>query len=141
VAADTLGRVSRGRTAKVLTHRYDGAAVGRHPDQLIVEEPLEIHLDGVLVKTTKRTPGHDFELAAGFCLIEGLLAGAAVRQCKYCGTGAAVDSEFNVVSVEVLAAVPDTVTDEQRLFYAPEELAAAHRAPATGGVRSAEARP
>jgi len=30
VAADTLGRVSRGRTAKVLTHRHDGAAVNRH---------------------------------------------------------------------------------------------------------------
>ena len=30
MAADTLGRVSRGRTAKVLTHRHDGAAVNRH---------------------------------------------------------------------------------------------------------------
>jgi hypothetical protein len=35
MAADTLGRVSRGRTAKVLTHRDDGAAVSRHPDPLI----------------------------------------------------------------------------------------------------------
>src|SRR5918995_311391 len=125
VAADTLGRVSRGRTAKVLTHRFDGAAVSRHPDQLIVEEPIEIHLDGVLVSTTMRTPGHDFELAAGFCFTEGLLAGAAVRQCKYCGTGSTVDSEFNVVSVET-----------------EELVAAAHGAAPAGGVRSsAEARP
>ncbi len=98
--------MSRGRTARVLTHRYDGAAVRRHPDQLIVEEPLEIHLDGVLVSTTMRTPGHDFELAAGFCFTEGLLAGAAVRQCKYCGTGSAVDSEFNVVSVDTAGRAP-----------------------------------
>lgn len=42
--------------------------------------------------------------------------------------------------LEVLAAVPDTVTHEQRLFDAPEELAAAHGAAPTGGVRSAEAR-
>lgn len=35
MAADTLGRVSRGRTAKVLTHRDDGAPVSRHPDPLI----------------------------------------------------------------------------------------------------------
>jgi FdhD protein len=98
--------VSRGRTAKVLTHRYDGGSVTRQPDQLIVEEPLEIQLDGVLVSTTMRTPGHDFELAAGFCLTEGLLAGVPVRQCRYCGTGSAVDSEFNVVTVETGGLAP-----------------------------------
>jgi len=102
----TLQGVSRGRTAKVLTHRYDAGAVTRQPDQLIVEEPLEIQLDGALVSTTMRTPGHDFELAAGFCLTEGLLAGAPVRQCRYCGTGAAVDSEFNVVTVETGGVAP-----------------------------------
>jgi FdhD protein len=89
-----------------LTHRYDGTTVRRRPDQLIVEEPLEIHLDGVLVSTTMRTPGHDFELAAGFCFTEGLLAGAAVRQCKYCGTGSAVESEFNVVTVDTGGRAP-----------------------------------
>jgi FdhD protein len=98
--------VSRGRTAKVLKHRYDGAGVTRQPDQLIVEEPLEIQLDGVLVSTTMRTPGHDFELAAGFCFTEGLLAGVPVRQCRYCGTGSAVDSEFNVVTVETGGQAP-----------------------------------
>jgi FdhD protein len=102
----TLQRVSRGRTAKVLTHRYDETGVTRQPDQLIVEEPLEIQLDGVTVTTTMRTPGHDFELAAGFCLTEGLLAGAPVRQCRYCGTGSAVDSEFNVVTVETGGLAP-----------------------------------
>lgn len=98
--------MSRGRIAKVLTHRYDGGSVTRQPDQLIVEEPLEIQLDGVLVSTTMRTPGHDFELAAGFCLTEGLLAGVPVRQCRYCGTGSAVDSEFNVVTVETGGLAP-----------------------------------
>ncbi|HET6664600.1 MAG TPA: formate dehydrogenase accessory sulfurtransferase FdhD [Acidimicrobiales bacterium] len=98
--------MSRGRTAKVLTHRYDGRRVTRQPDQLIVEEPLEIQLDGALVTTTMRTPGHDFELAAGFCFTEGLLAGTLVRQCRYCGTGSAVDSEFNVVTVETGGAAP-----------------------------------
>jgi len=99
-------RVARGRTAKVLTHRYDGTGLHRQPDHLIVEEPLEIHLDDVLVATTMRTPGHDFELAAGFCLTEGLLDGAPVRSCKYCGTGSAVESEFNVVSVDTGGQAP-----------------------------------
>lgn len=90
----------RGRVDRVLVQRWDGKALHRRPDQLIVEEPLEIHLDGVLVATTMRTPGHDFELAAGFCFTEGLLGDATVRSCKYCGTGSAVESEFNVVSVD-----------------------------------------
>jgi FdhD protein len=94
--------------ARVLTSHYDGNGLARRPDQLVVEEPLEIHLDGTLVSTTMRTPGHDFELAAGFCFTEGLLAGAPVRTCKYCGTGSAVESDFNVVTVETggLAPVP-----------------------------------
>jgi FdhD protein len=99
--------MSRGRTAKVLTRHYDGGRLRRRPDHLIVEEPLEIRLDGSLVATTMRTPGHDFELAAGFCHTEGLLAGATVRQCKYCGTGSAVESEFNVVTVDTGGRAPE----------------------------------
>ncbi len=53
---------------------------GRVPfvDELAVEEPLEIRLDGVVVATTMRTPGDDVELAAGFCHGDGLLGGAAI---------------------------------------------------------------
>jgi FdhD protein len=89
-----------------LTHHYRSGALARRPDQLVVEEPLEIHLDGTLVATTMRTPGNDFELAAGFCFTEGLLAGAPVRRCRYCGTGSAVDSEFNVVSIDTGGRAP-----------------------------------
>ena len=90
----------------MLTHRYRSGALARRPDHLVVEEPLEIHLDGALVATTMRTPGNDFELAAGFCFTEGLLAGAPVRSCRYCGTGSAVESEFNVVSVDTGGRAP-----------------------------------
>ena len=91
----------RGRSAKVLVHRIDGDVVRRVPDEVIVEEPLEIRLDGHLVTTTMRTPGHDFELAAGLCFTDGLLAGAPVLRARYCtpeASGAA--NEFNVVTVE-----------------------------------------
>jgi FdhD protein len=46
-------------------------------DRVAVEEPLEIRIDGQPVAVTMRTPGHDEELALGFCLSEGLLPGAA----------------------------------------------------------------
>ncbi|HEX6165959.1 MAG TPA: formate dehydrogenase accessory sulfurtransferase FdhD [Acidimicrobiales bacterium] len=101
--------MSRGRTAKVLAHRYGEGALRRQPDHLIVEEPLEIQLDGTLVATTMRTPGDDFELAAGFCFTEGLLAGAPVRRCRYCATGSAVTSEFNVVTVDTGGRAPAPV--------------------------------
>jgi FdhD protein len=41
-------------------------------DRVAVEEPLEIRVNGRPVAVTMRTPGHDEELALGFCLTEGL---------------------------------------------------------------------
>lgn len=43
------------------------------PDQVAVEEPLEIRVDGRPVAVTMRTPGHDEELALGFLYGEGLI--------------------------------------------------------------------
>ena len=44
----------------------------RLPDVVAVEEPLEVRINGEPVAVTMRTPGHDEELALGFCLSEGL---------------------------------------------------------------------
>jgi FdhD protein len=46
-------------------------------DAVAVEEPLEIRINGEPVAVTMRTPGHDEELALGFCLSEGLAPSAA----------------------------------------------------------------
>ena len=78
----------------------------RRPDELIVEEPLTVHLDGQLVSTTMRTPGHDYELAVGYCFTEGLLGGAPVEEVRYCATGSAVDTAFNVVTVSTGGRAP-----------------------------------
>jgi FdhD protein len=60
VAAGMLARVER-----------DGGT-----DEVAVELPLEIRLNGEPVAVTMRTPGHDLELAAGFLYGEGIVDSA-----------------------------------------------------------------
>src|SRR5438445_12922220 len=52
-----------------------GRAAAR--DDLAVEEPLEIRVDGTPLAVTMRTPGEDEELAVGFLAGEGLITGPA----------------------------------------------------------------
>jgi FdhD protein len=100
--------MSRGRTKKVMVTRLgpDVADTGKSPDEVVTEEPLEIRLDDITVATTMRTPGNDFELAAGFAWGEGLMSGP-IRDIRYCGTGSAVESEFNVVSIDSGGTAPE----------------------------------
>src|SRR5207245_10493693 len=60
--------------AKVL--RY-GEQTERRDDQLAAEEPLELRLDGEPLTVMMRTPGHDRELALGFCYGEGIIRDVA----------------------------------------------------------------
>ncbi len=100
--------MTRGRSERVLVRHWDGAREQRRPDDLVVEEPLTIELDAVTVTTTMRTPGHDFELAAGFCFTEGLLGDASVTSIRYCANEPAADTEFNLVTVDTDGAPPPT---------------------------------
>jgi FdhD protein len=52
------------------TVEHDGIS-----DEVAIEEPLEIRVDGAPLAVTMRTPGHDFELALGFLYGEGLIDG------------------------------------------------------------------
>src|SRR3954451_12061823 len=67
---------------------HDGAR-----DEVAVEEPLEIRVDGQALAVTMRTPGHDEELALGFLHGEGLI-GPEPRSA-----GATVDLAAHVVDV------------------------------------------
>lgn len=91
--------MARGRTETVLAHHFDGEVLRRRPEEVVVEEPLTVRINDVDVATTMRTPGHDFELAVGLLHADGALGGAAVTDIRYCATGTAVETEFNVVSV------------------------------------------
>ena len=57
-------------TARVDVVRFPAGTT--EADGVAVEEPLEIRIGGEPVAVTMRTPGHDEELALGFCLTEGL---------------------------------------------------------------------
>src|SRR5438270_2318891 len=54
--------------ASYATVRHD-----RGQDEVAIEEPLEIRVDGEALAVTMRTPGHDEELALGFLYGEGLI--------------------------------------------------------------------
>lgn len=82
-----------------MARHFDGDRLTRRPEELVVEEPLTVRLNEVDVATTMRTPGHDFELAVGLLHADGMLAGSPIVEIRYCATGSAVDTEWNVVSV------------------------------------------
>jgi FdhD protein len=98
--------MGRARTERLIVTRVNSGGARREPDELVVEEPMTVQLDGVVVTTTMRTPGNDYELAVGFCFTEGLLGGHTVTGVRYCATGAAVDTEFNVVTVDTGGRAP-----------------------------------
>ncbi len=88
---------------------------------VVVEEPLEICLNGRSVAVLMRTPGLEKELAAGFCLGEGLVADlmdiALVRHCgravpNEVSEGDALDESRNRVDVTLM---PGVASAEERI--------------------------
>src|SRR5207244_11510070 len=83
----------------------DGGPLER-PDRLATEEPMEIRAGGpgqepVSVAVTMRTPGNDFELAAGFLYTEGLIrARDEVASVAYCELPAE-EQRYNVLTVRL----------------------------------------
>ncbi len=78
-----------------------------HEDRVATEEPLEIRVaapnsPAQRVAVTMRTPGHDFELAAGWLVHERVTTPEAVRSVRYCTDESLTAlEEFNVVTVDL----------------------------------------
>ncbi len=103
-----------------------GADGGKRDDVVATEEPLEIRLswtqpDGrraqQSISITMRTPGSDEELAAGFLLTEGIIAGRAeLDAIGPCGPPAA-NGLINVVRVDLAPGVEVDLARLERHFY------------------------
>jgi FdhD protein len=91
-----------------VTEVRDGAAVV-HEDRLATEEPLELRLQAPGLPATRlgvtmRTPGNDFELAAGWVVHERVAPPDGIGGVRYCtDTDLSPAQEFNVVTVELTA--------------------------------------
>ncbi len=115
---------TRGLTesAKILAYRE--GAWRDTVDDLAAEEPLEIRLiAGTVMRragVTMRTPGSDFELAAGFLLGEGVIAQRSdISEITYC-VDPEIDPEqqYNIVNVSLTNGMPENVYALERHFSA-----------------------
>lgn len=93
-----------GRARRLAISRWTEEGLSQHRDNVASEEPLEIRLveagaAPVSLAVTMRTPGHDFELVAGFLLSEGLLEEPSqVARISYC-KDPDQEQAFNIVNV------------------------------------------
>jgi FdhD protein len=117
-------RSTTGPTTPAQVLVVDGAGTQRRPDRLVTEEPMEIRAHGPRerprpVAVTMRTPGNDFELAAGFLLTEGIVDHAAdIDEIAYCLAGAEEPQEYNVVTVRTRVPVADRLTERRHVAHA-----------------------
>ncbi len=90
-----------------------GGAHETRPAAIVVEEPLELRLDGEALTVTMRTPGHDVELAAGFLVTEGIVADfGAVDAIAHCA------ETRNVVEIRTESGAAGVRPPDARHFYA-----------------------
>ena len=114
-----MGRVTARRRVQ---HVTADAAVARS-DTLVVEEPMEIRVNGAPITVTMRTPGADVELAQGFLLTEGVIDRREDLICaRYCKGVDAQDSgspqnNYNVLDVTLAPHVRAPDVDVTRNFY------------------------
>ncbi len=105
-----------GRTRRTPALRISAAGATRTRETLAAEEPLLIRLVAGRAERTlavmMRTPGNDFELAAGWLFAEGIVrARDEIHQIRYCTDD---EQQFNNLSVVLrAAALPDTHTIER----------------------------
>ena len=119
----TSGKARRASKTKTRVRIVEDGKMRVRPDTLATEEPMEIRLIAgggrQTVAVTMRTPGADFELAAGFLYGEGIVESSGdIAKISYC-----VDSDldaaqqYNIVNVELRGGREYDLRPLERHFY------------------------
>ena len=113
-------------TSTKLITRWAGTEPTQVEDELVVEEPLEIRVGQQSLIVVMRTPGHDFELAAGFLYTENLITRSDdIEIIAYCDEEATETQDGslalyrNIVNVQLTQELDlDAQAGWQRNFHA-----------------------
>jgi FdhD protein len=98
--------------ARTWIERTRDGARDQVEDEVAIEEPLEIRVDGRALAVTMRTPGEDDELAVGFLAGEGLIADAADVE----SAGPTADFAANTIDVKTSHGLRRDPSDERRFY-------------------------
>src|ERR671920_2305568 len=116
-------KTRRGSKTKVRVRVVEAGRTRVRPDSLATEEPMEIRLiSGAAKQTvavTMRTPGADFELAAGFLYGEGIVSSPEdILKISYCvSADLGVEQQYNIVNVELRGDRSYDLRSLERHFY------------------------
>jgi FdhD protein len=121
--AKTGSRLRRGSKTKARVRVVEDGRTRVRPDVLATEEPMEIRLISddakQTVAVTMRTPGADFELAAGFLYGEGILSSPEdIKKISYCvDPDLDAEQQYNIVNVELKGDRDYDLKTLERHFY------------------------
>ena len=113
----------RGSKTKARVRVVEEGHTRVRPDTLATEEPMEIRLVSgdarQTVAVTMRTPGADFELAAGFLYGEGIVSSPEdILKISYCvSADLGVEQQYNIVNVELRGDRSYDLRSLERHFY------------------------
>jgi len=97
--------------------RYENGTARAREDRVTVEEPLEIRVGAQTLAVTMRTPGHDFDLAAGWLLTEGIVhRPEEIVRLEHCREVRSPEEEGNVVIVRATAPSGDALDRARRIL-------------------------
>ena len=120
---EKAGRARSGSKTKTRVRVVEDGRARVKSDYLATEEPMEIRLltgeRRQTVAVTMRTPGADFELAAGFLYGEGIIASRdEIKRISYCvDADVDVEQRYNIVNVELRANREYDLRPLERHFY------------------------
>jgi FdhD protein len=120
---EKTGKARSGSKTKTRMRAVEDGRVRVKSDHLATEEPMEVRLvtgeTKQTVAVTMRTPGADFELAAGFLYGEGIVSSRdEVERISYCvDADVDADQRYNIVNVELRGDRDYDLRPLERHFY------------------------